>query len=1065
MKSPGRVGIVFMLTVTLTSSSFISKAGDHQKPTPEVLITTPSNGTEGGSFQLTLDKGGSTGTESWSVISISGTAAIDGATLNLQQAGTVKLKVDVAEDGNYAAVSAYKLVTIHSPGSAEDPNMAQLWGTTVYGGAANAGVLFRMNADGTGYTLMNEFVTDPGGDGAFYNGTMLASDGNVYGTLSSGGLHNAGVLYRYNPTSEVYSVLYHFDRSTGMTPFSELYEAANGKLYGTTNTGGDNDVGVLFSFDKSNNTYAVVHNFDYLATGAFPLSAVRAGANGKLYGVTNAGGTSGGGVLYEYDPSGNVLTKKHDFDYVAGSYPYAAPKLASNGKLYGTTTNGGAGFSGTLFEYDPATNTFNTKVAFGSNFMYPAGGVTEQAPNGKMYIVVGNGGAYYQGAIAEYTPGASSTSIVYDFNNADLRIPYISTPIIADDGKLYGVRNTLDGNGIIYEYDPGADTYEILHEFPSGFAIPTLAEAPNGLFYGMADEQIYNASPGFFYSYDRSEDEFTIIKPMAYSIEGQNPQGSVARYEESLFLTTVTGGKNQAGTVVDFNLTNNKLTKRGDLLWSETGSSPKGFTLHSNGKLYGTTRSGGAPGGGTINMYDPQTHEFTKLYDFLAAGNEENLYGSENLKMPEGSNGLLYAIGSSDPNECIYTFDPETNEVEVIYRFGNQSDEGSNHYGLEIADGKLWGVAGSGGEFGPGLVFSLDLESLEFTAVYDFNEFIDGANPNAGLTLAKNGKLYGVALGGIDNRGVIFEIDPTDGKYTRKYAFTDGQVRQRNLVKGINGKLLGSAQFGGDFGRGYIFEFDPEQGTITIPTQLSDDVGHTISSDWVLVKRNNDITFDIEDKTFSNTPFTLEAITHGDVTYTALNDHITIDGNQATMVKPGMASIRAESSDDNFEDASSEASFCINPVKPTVTVAGNTLTSNADSGNQWYQDGDPVSGASAKSFTISEDGTYTVKVTVEGCTSDPSDAHVLEFTGLKDDILNRIRVYPNPTTRELLVDLPATASPVQLSLIDHLGRAIESRTAQPLTTEKFEVGHLPASLYIVRVSLEGKTISKVFVKR
>jgi hypothetical protein len=49
-----------------------------------------------------------------------------------------------------------------------------------------------------------------------------------------------------------------------------------------------------------------------------------------------------------------------------------------------------------------------------------------------------------------------------------------------------------------------------------------------------------------------------------------------------------------------------------------------------------------------------------------------------------------------------------------------------------------------------------------------------------------------------------------------------------------------------------------------------------------------------------------------------------------------------------------------------------TLSSDVSTGNQWYKDGGPVSGADQQTYTVSETGTYSTIVDVPGCSSVPS---------------------------------------------------------------------------------------------
>jgi uncharacterized repeat protein (TIGR03803 family) len=120
-------------------------------------------------------------------------------------------------------------------------------------------------------------------------------------------------------------------------------QANNGKLYGTTVVGGSINRGVIFSFDPSTSTYTKLKDFGY---NDFPLtgSFIQA-SNGKLYGLMS-GGSSTGGAIVSFDPSSSTYTRLKYFGYpnndINGSNPSGSLMQASDGKLYGMTSTGGA---------------------------------------------------------------------------------------------------------------------------------------------------------------------------------------------------------------------------------------------------------------------------------------------------------------------------------------------------------------------------------------------------------------------------------------------------------------------------------------------------------------------------------------------------------------------------------------------------------------------------------------------------------------------------------------------------------------------------------------------------
>jgi uncharacterized repeat protein (TIGR03803 family) len=127
--------------------------------------------------------------------------------------------------------------------------------------------------------------------------------------------------------------------------------------------GGSSNQGVIFSFDPSTTTYTKLKDFDG-TNGASPNGSMIQASDGKLYGMTNLGGNGpdvynrGDGVVFSFDPSSSVYTKLKDFDGANGANPYGGLTQASDGKLYGMTTQGGSGNTGVIFSFDLSSSTY-----------------------------------------------------------------------------------------------------------------------------------------------------------------------------------------------------------------------------------------------------------------------------------------------------------------------------------------------------------------------------------------------------------------------------------------------------------------------------------------------------------------------------------------------------------------------------------------------------------------------------------------------------------------------------------------------------------------------------------
>ena len=155
-----------------------------------------------------------------------------------------------------------------------------------------------------------------GKHGSYPQSTLVLIDGKLYGTASGGGVKGSvcngtgcGTIFRIDPSGSGYRVLHKFTGgSGGSNPFAGLVEV-NGMLYGTTTTGGDHNDGIVFKIGLSGRRYEVLHSFQGHAAGdgSTPESALIQ-MNGVLYGTTSMGGTStncstnGCGTIFKINP-------------------------------------------------------------------------------------------------------------------------------------------------------------------------------------------------------------------------------------------------------------------------------------------------------------------------------------------------------------------------------------------------------------------------------------------------------------------------------------------------------------------------------------------------------------------------------------------------------------------------------------------------------------------------------------------------------------------------------------------------------------------------------------------
>lgn len=226
------------------------------------------------------------------------------------------------------------------------------YGTTTTGGANKCGTIFKITATGT-LTALFSFPFVSNCDLPY--GTLIqGNDGNFYGTTRNGGTHNAGTIYRFNPSTHVFSIFYNFKGSCGAScstgpydgqqPNGGLVQGSDGSFYGTTEGGGTESSGTVFKI-TAGGSETVLHSFGGAAFPSYFLDAPLIQAtDGNLYGTATRGGDNscfdGCGQIFRISPTG-VLTLLHSFSGADGANPTGGLVQYTDGSFYGITGAGG----------------------------------------------------------------------------------------------------------------------------------------------------------------------------------------------------------------------------------------------------------------------------------------------------------------------------------------------------------------------------------------------------------------------------------------------------------------------------------------------------------------------------------------------------------------------------------------------------------------------------------------------------------------------------------------------------------------------------------------------------
>ncbi|MHB8215409.1 MAG: choice-of-anchor tandem repeat GloVer-containing protein [Candidatus Sulfotelmatobacter sp.] len=329
-----------------------------------------------------------------------------------------------------------------------------LYGTTIEGGANFFGTVFKITTGGT-LTTVHNFAGYPSDGETSYAVLLQDSNGNLYGTTTSGGSVGAGTVFRMTLGGTV-TILHNFGSTDGETPYAGLIQASNGNLYGTTYNGGVYNGGTVFKITPTG-TLTTLDSFTGSGTeGDFPYGGLVQATNGNLYGTTYNGGTNGQGTVFEVTPSG-TLTTLHDFDLTDGASPYAQLVQATNGNFYGTTGLGGASGAGTVFKVTPS-GTLTSLYSFSGSADGgdPISGLI-QATDGNLYGTTNSGGASGKGTIFKITPSGTLTT-VHSFAGYPSDGDTPQGGLIQDtNGKLYGttVSGGANGFGTVFSLSVG----------------------------------------------------------------------------------------------------------------------------------------------------------------------------------------------------------------------------------------------------------------------------------------------------------------------------------------------------------------------------------------------------------------------------------------------------------------------------------------------------------------------------------------------------------------------------------------------------------------------------------
>ena len=361
-------------------------------------------------------------------------------------------------------------------------------GNALYGTAGSYwSSAYQLTHLGANWTLSTLASLSPNNDTPLR--VVFGPDGHLYGTSALGGTNEWGTVFKLTPQAGpcqdaacywTVNVLHEFSpgNGDGLDPMNgDLFWDQQGHIYGTTSSGGTFLNGTVYQLTPSGNGYteSVLYSLSGGVDGSTPYAGLVFDNKGNLFGTTEIGGGTGCylhmgcGTIFELTYVPGVGWTEHLLysfqDSSDGSIPGGGLIFDSAGNLYGTTTNGGNGGGGTVFELSPSGDTWTYKLlySFSGNGYGPEAALSMDGA-GNLYGTTGGGGIYQKGNVFKLsnTQNGWVYTSLYDFTGGSDGNGSTSYVSIDTDGTLYGVAtfggdlkcNAPDGCGVVWMIKP-----------------------------------------------------------------------------------------------------------------------------------------------------------------------------------------------------------------------------------------------------------------------------------------------------------------------------------------------------------------------------------------------------------------------------------------------------------------------------------------------------------------------------------------------------------------------------------------------------------------------------------
>jgi uncharacterized repeat protein (TIGR03803 family) len=336
----------------------------------------------------------------------------------------------------------------------------------------------------------------------------------------------------------------------------------------------------------------------------------------------------------------------------------------------------------------------------------------------------------------------------------------------------------------------------------------------------------------------KGQNKFTLLASFT-GVSGSDPVGGlVTDAAGDLFGTTVYTSGTQAGndaretgsfgagdgTVFELPKGSTTLTTLATFNGAN-GQSPEGtLVIDTNGNLFGTTRSGGANGDGTVFELPFESGTIVTLASF------DGTHGAnpDSALLLDSAGNLFGATraGGAANDGTVFEI-PAAGSLTTLASFDGTNGASPSGGLVEDAGGNLFGNAASGGANNEGVLYEIAQGSGAITAIASFDG-PGGSDPQGPLAIDPAGDLFGTAqLGGPSDDGTVFEIAAGTNALTTIAAFTGSNgALPEGLVADGNGNYFVMTAAGGANALGTLDRL-LQGGAANAPGNLTASMGRT----------------------------------------------------------------------------------------------------------------------------------------------------------------------------------------------------------------------------------------------